>query len=177
MVNLPSSCSTDQIAVPLASTSSETMVNLPSGSSADQSSVALPSTLSEIPESLADQSTTGRPLESSSPLRRITVADLSPIPKAVQTGSRKRKAQKAEVLTASPYKAQLEAMQQVKEAKKAKQSVKSQLTQKKQVPTLLLDFISILLAQLRRQHSISAYIAKKNILSLLRKTGLDVIDV
>lgn len=67
------------------------------------------------------------------PLRRITVADLSPIPKAVQTGSRKRKAQKAEVLTASPYKAQLEAMQQVKEAKKAKQYVKPTLTQKTQL--------------------------------------------
>jgi len=44
----------------------------------------------------------------------VTVTDISPLPKVNHFGPRKRKAQKAEVLTSSPYKRQLEEGKQKK---------------------------------------------------------------
>ena len=45
---------------------------------------------------------------------RVSVTKISPLPKVMHVGPRKRKAQKAEVLTASPFTRQLEEVKQKK---------------------------------------------------------------
>ena len=52
---------------------------------------------------------------SSSSRHRINVADISPLPRAAILGPRKRKTQRATVLTASPYKSQLEEGRRLKD--------------------------------------------------------------
>jgi hypothetical protein len=51
----------------------------------------------------------------SSSRRRINVADISPLPRAAILGPRKRKTQRATVLTTSPYKSQLEEARRLKD--------------------------------------------------------------
>jgi hypothetical protein len=52
---------------------------------------------------------------SSSSRHRIIVADISPLPRPAIWGPRKRKTQRATVLTASPYKSQLEERRRLKD--------------------------------------------------------------
>ena len=91
---------------------------------ATEQPLCTPTEPSSAPNKSSTVAETSAPMEPSSaqtetsvlnkPSGRVSVTEISPLPKLMHVGPRKRKAQKAEVLTASPFKRQLEEVKQKK---------------------------------------------------------------
>ena len=102
-----------------SSTAAETSAPMePSSAPAETSSVLNEPSSASAEPSLPPIEPSSALTETSSVLNepscRVSVTEISPLPKVMHVGPRKRKAQKAEILTSSPFKRQLEEVKQKK---------------------------------------------------------------